>query len=65
MPNEEGRELRELDEFDYELPAELIATQPVPERDAARQRCLADTGPIVPCLQGSRASYPLMTPLFF
>jgi S-adenosylmethionine:tRNA ribosyltransferase-isomerase len=50
VPNEEGRELRELDEFDYELPAELIATQPVPERDAARMLVLP--GPERPPVHG-------------
>ena len=36
MPSDDEPSPAELDEFDYELPAELIAQHPAPERDGAR-----------------------------
>lgn len=44
MPNDGPGDLAELDEFDYELPGELIATRPAPERDAARLLVLPAKG---------------------
>jgi S-adenosylmethionine:tRNA ribosyltransferase-isomerase len=42
VSNEEQEALAELDPFDYELPPELIATRPAPEREDARLMVLAE-----------------------